>query len=173
MERLFGTNGIRGVFGETLTIEMIENISLSLAKYFEKGTVLVGYDGRHNNKKILDTVCSSFNRQGFDVLVSGLVPTPCLEYGTKKLNVQLGVMITASHNPPQYNGLKIVDSNGVEISRNAEKEIEKIYYEKSWEIDSVTSGQTKDSVDIIRLYIDGIKSLVNVDKINSSNICLC
>ena len=170
MKKLFGTNGIRGVYGEELTTDLIRDVTFSMAKYFEKGPILIGFDGRHNNEEILEIVCSSFNDRGIDVQVSGLVPTPCLQYGTKKLNVRAGIMLTASHNPPQYNGIKVVDSDGVEISREAEQVIEKIYNEKSWNADPVESGKREKSTDIIKLYIDGIKSLINVNEIKSTEI---
>lgn len=83
MKKLFGTNGIRGVYGEELTTDLIRDVTFSMAKYFEKGPILIGFDGRHNNEEILEIVCSSFNDRGIDVQVSGLVPTPCLQYGTK------------------------------------------------------------------------------------------
>ena len=170
MKKLFGTNGIRGVFGEELTTDLIRDVVLSMAKYFQKGPILIGFDGRHNNKEILEVVCSSFNSRGLDVQVSGLVPTPCLQYGTKKLDVRAGIMLTASHNPPQYNGIKVVDSDGVEISREAEKIIEEIYNEKSWDVNPVESGKREDSIDIIKLYIDGIKSLIDVKEIETTDI---
>jgi len=170
MKKLFGTNGIRGVFGEEFTTDLIRDFVLSMAKYFEKGPILIGFDGRHNNKEILEIVCSAFNSRGLDVQVSGLVPTPCLQFGTKKLDVRAGIMLTASHNPPQYNGIKVVDSDGVEISREAEQVIEKIYSEKSWDTNPVELGKREESADIIRLYIDGIKSLIDVKGIESTEI---
>ena len=170
MKKLFGTNGIRGVFKEDLTEPMIRDIILCLAKYFKKGPILVGYDGRNNNKEILEIVCSALNSRGLDVLVAGLVPTPCLQYATKKLDVRAGIMITASHNPPQYNGIKVVDSDGVEITRDAERTIEEIYYNKSWDTNPTDKGKTEQSEDTIQIYINGIKSLIDTEKIQSAGI---
>jgi phosphomannomutase / phosphoglucomutase len=168
--RLFGTNGIRGVYKSDLTQERICDLVLSTAKYFKNGTILIGFDGRHNNKEILDLVSSSLNNAGLDAVIGGLIPTPCLQYATKKLGYQGGIMITASHNPPQYNGLKITAKDGVEIPREDELIIEKTYYEKTWNRDLKKHGETKTANNIIRTYIDGIKSLVDVKKIKSKKI---
>ncbi|MEM3025545.1 MAG: phosphoglucosamine mutase, partial [Candidatus Nitrosotenuis sp.] len=128
MGRLFGTNGIRGIFPDELGLQFIHDITLSIATYFGKGPILVGYDGRISSKLIAKLVCSTLNEAGLDCANGGLVPTPALEYATKKLKYAGGIMITASHNPPEYNGLKPVAADGVEIPREDESVIEDIYF---------------------------------------------
>ncbi|HET8719772.1 MAG TPA: phosphoglucosamine mutase [Candidatus Nitrosotenuis sp.] len=167
MGRLFGTNGIRGVFGKELTLEFLHDITLSIATVFKKGPVLVGYDGRYSSPLITKLVCSTLNSCGIDCDVAGLVPTPALEYTTKNKTYNGGIMITASHNPPQYNGLKPVAKDGVEISRETERIIEDIYFEKKWNKNSKRLGKTKHVDNVVRLYVDGIKSRVDTRKIRS------
>lgn len=165
MAKLFGTNGIRGVFGQDFTLEFIHDITLSIAEYFKEGPIIVGYDGRDTSPIIAKVVCSALNYAGLDCNNVGLNPTPCLEYATKKLGYKGGIMITASHNPPQYNGIKPIASDGVEISREDELVIEDIYFTKKWKNNSSKFGSTKEENSTIKEYLDGIKSQVDSSKI--------
>ena len=167
MDKLFGTNGVRGIFSEDFNLEFIHDLVLSISAYFKRGTILVGYDGRHSSPVISKIVCSTLNTAGLDCNLAGLVPTPCLEFATKNLGYDGGIMITASHNPPEYNGIKPVASDGVEISREDEKKIEEIFFQKTWENDYSKLGSTKSDSSIIQKYIDGIKSQVDVSGIKS------
>jgi phosphomannomutase/phosphoglucomutase len=167
MAKLFGTNGIRGVFGETFTLDFASEIALSLATYFRKGPILVGYDGRESSIIISKIICSSLNSAGLDCAIAGLVPTPCLQYSTKNLGYQGGIMITASHNPPQYNGIKPTAKDGVEISRDDEIKVEEIYFKKKWNITPQKLGITKKIENTVETYLKGIKSQINIQKIKS------
>jgi len=167
MGKLFGTNGVRGIFSEDFNLEFIHDLVLSISAYFKHGTILVGYDGRHSSPVISKIVCSTLNAAGLDCNLAGLVPTPCLEFATKNLGYDGGIMITASHNPPEYNGIKPVASDGVEISRDDEKKIEEIFFQKTWKNDYSKLGSTKSASNVIQKYIDGIKSQVDISAIKS------
>jgi phosphomannomutase/phosphoglucomutase len=169
MGKLFGTNGVRGVFAEDFTLEVVHDLMLSISTYFKEGTILVGYDGRNSSKVISKLVCSTLNSAGINCDLAGLVPTPCLEFATKTLGYNGGIMITASHNPPEYNGIKPVASDGVEISREDENMIEEIFFQKNWNHNSSTFGSTKNDDRAIQTYLDGIKSQIDVSKIKSKN----
>ena len=170
MSKLFGTNGVRGVFAEDFTLEFVHDLVLAISTYFKEGTILVGYDGRHSSTVISKLVCSTLNFAGLDCHLAGLVPTPCLEFATKTLGYNGGIMITASHNPPEYNGIKPIASDGVEISREDENVIEEIFFKKNWKQKSSTFGSTKNDDRAIETYLDGIKSQVDVSKIKSKNL---
>ena len=170
MGKLFGTNGVRGVFSEDFTLEFVHDLVLAISTYFKRGTILVGYDGRDSNNVISKVVCSTLNSAGLDCHLAGLIPTPCLEFATKKLGYNGGIMITASHNPPEYNGIKPVASDGVEISREDENVVEEIFFKKNWKQNSSTWGSTKNDDRAIQTYIDGIKSQVDVSKIKSRKL---
>jgi len=170
MSKLFGTNGVRGVFAEDFTLEFVHDLVLAISTYFKEGTILVGYDGRHSSTVISKLVCSTLNFAGLDCHLAGLVPTPCLEFATKALGYNGGIMITASHNPPEYNGIKPIASDGVEISREDENVIEEIFFKKNWKQRSSTFGSTKNDDRAIETYLDGIKSQVDVSKIKSKNL---
>ena len=172
MKKLFGTNGVRGVFSEDFTLEFINDLVMSLATYFKKGKILVGYDGRHSSPIVAKIVSSALNYSGLDCYMAGLVPTPCLEYATKKLGYDGGLMITASHNPAKYNGIKPVAFDGVEVSREDERKIEQIFNEKNW-IKTNIFGKSFEEKNVISTYIDGIISLVDVDSIKAKKFKVC
>src|SRR6478736_3083639 len=130
--RLFGTNGVRGIFGREFEFDLITNLSYSLATFFKNGNILIGQDARLSSPIIARLVSSAINSAGLDVWDAGIIPTPCLQFATKKYRYSGGIMITASHNPPQYNGIKPIASDGVELSREAELKVEKIYLEKNF-----------------------------------------
>lgn len=167
MAKLFGTNGIRGVFGETFTLDFVSDITLSLTTFFKKGPILVGYDGRNSSVIISKVVCSALNSAGLDCAIAGLIPTPCLQYATKSLGYKGGIMITASHNPPQYNGIKPTAQDGVEISRGDELKVEEVYFKKTWKITPQKLGITQQEERTIETYLNGIKSQISVEKIKS------
>jgi len=170
MGKLFGTNGVRGVFSEDFTLEFVHDLVLAISTYFKQGTILVGYDGRDSSSVISKVVCSTLNYAGLDCHLAGLIPTPCLEFATKTLGYNGGIMITASHNPPEYNGIKPVASDGVELSHEDENIIEEIFFKKDWKQNSSTWGSTKNDDRAVQTYLDGIKSQVDVSKIKSRKL---
>ena len=169
MDKLFGTNGVRGIFGKDFNLEFINDLVISIANHFENGKILVAFDGRHSSRTIEKTISAALNYSGLDCHLAGLVPTPCLEFATKNFGYDGGIMITASHNPPEYNGIKIVSSDGVEISRDDEKKIENIYFNQNWKKPS-RFGITKNENRAITSYVNAIKDHVNVSKICSRQL---
>ena len=161
---LFGTNGIRGVFGKDLSLDFLVDITRSLAAYYKKGPILIGRDGRNSNNIMLNIVTAVLNSDGLDTVDAGILPTPCLQYATKKNQYEGGIMITASHNPPEYNGLKPIASDGVELPRQDETIVENIFANKRF-ITSEILGRTFKEEMVIDRYTDDVLALVNVDKI--------
>lgn len=166
MAKFFGTNGIRGVFDEDFTLEFVYDMTLAIGTYFQKGPVLIGYDGRESSSVICKVVSSALNSLGIDCNVAGLVPTPCLEFAVKSLGYSGGIMITASHNPSQYNGIKPCAKDGVEISREDELVIEEIYSQKNW-LKSNSWGITGTENQAIETYLEGIISHIDSKLIES------
>ena len=169
MAKFFGTNGIRGVFSEDFTLEFVHDMTLAIGTYFERGPILIGFDGRESSPVICKVVSSALNSIGIDCNVAGLVPTPCLEFAVKTLGYSGGIMITASHNPPQYNGIKPAAKDGVEISREDELVIEDIYLQKSWISNPENYGITGKEERAIETYLKGIVSQVDSKLIESKN----
>lgn len=164
--RLFGTNGVRGVYGQDLKHDLVIDLCYALGTYFGKGPIVVGYDGRKSSPVLSKLVRSTLNSSGIDTADSGLVPTPCLQYAAKGLNYNGGIMITASHNPPQYNGIKPISPDGVEIPREDELKVEDIYYSKKFVKMDGTGGNFLDD-NLVSRYVDAVLALVEADKIRS------
>jgi phosphomannomutase/phosphoglucomutase len=169
MAKFFGTNGIRGIFSEDFTLEFVHDMTLAIGTYFEKGPILIGYDGRESSPIICKIISSTLNSIGIDCNVAGIVPTPCLEFAVKTLGYSGGIMITASHNPPQYNGIKPAGKDGVEISREDELVIEDIYFKKSWITNPEKWGVTGDETRAIDTYLKGILSQIDSKLIESKS----
>ncbi len=167
-KRLFGTDGVRGVVGSELTPEFSLRLALAIGTYFESGSkILVGHDARAGNNYLVRAVLTGLLSTGVKVYLAGPVPTPALQYYIKSNGFDGGVMITASHNPPEYSGVKVIASDGVEAPREVEEEVEKIFWElrfrrTAWtelDFEPVRVG------DVVEKYVEGIRSLVDVEAI--------
>jgi phosphomannomutase/phosphoglucomutase len=164
--RLFGTNGIRGVVNEELTPQFALKIGEAIGTFFEQGKILLGYDGRVSNMMLANAVTSGLISTGCDVYDAGMAPTPCIQYAVKNHHMDGGIMITASHNPPEYNGIKVMAKDGVEIPRQREIEIETIFFENkirhaNW--DGV--GCTQSMPNVLEEYKQAVKEHVNTGAI--------
>ena len=131
-QRLFGTNGVRGIYGRELTFPLVIDLTYSLATYFKTGPIVVGYDGRKSSPILSNIVSAVLNAGGLDVIMAGQLPTPCLQFAAKSKKCGGGIMVTASHNPPEYNGIKPCATDGVEISREDELRVEDIFYNRKF-----------------------------------------
>ncbi len=162
--RLFGTSGIRGKVGEEITLELVMNIGLAISTQLGgKGKVVVGYDSRTSNQMMEKALSAGIIQGGCNVLTLGLAPTPLVGYATNKLQADAGVMITASHNPPQDNGIKVWDSKGMAYKREDEQVIEKIVHEKSFSNASWKEiGRTEDVSSITTSYINDLLAFVDI-----------
>ncbi len=161
-QRLFGTNGVRFVPGVTHDLDFVIRLSEAIGTYFGSGEVIVGMDGRRSSLALSNAVVSGLMSAGRDVAEAGLVPTPALQFAAKSSAFKGGVMVTASHNPPQYNGVKVSGPDGVEIPRLDEQRIEKIFFDGSQtRADWKSVGVARQEPSVVRNYIAGIKSRVN------------
>ena len=163
-KKLFGTSGIRGKIGSEVTCELALNVGKSLAYYLgNQGTVVVGYDTRTTNKMLDQAITAGLLESGVDVIKIGMVPTPLVGYATEKLDADAGVMLTASHNPSPYNGIKLWNKNGMAYTSAQESEIEEIYTNKDYI--SVTwdkIGKLSENEEIKGQYIDDLVNMVNI-----------
>ncbi|MDG6900175.1 MAG: phosphoglucosamine mutase [Nitrososphaerota archaeon] len=161
-QRLFGTNGVRFVPGVSHDLDFAIGLAEAVGTYFGSGEVLLGRDGRLSGPALANAVASGLLSSGRDVAEAGLVPTPALQYAVKALGFRGGVMITASHNPPQYNGLKVSGPDGVEVPRLDEQRIEKIYFDKSQtKADWKSIGVARQEGSVVRAYQRGVLSKVD------------
>ncbi|MEB2837285.1 MAG: phosphoglucosamine mutase [Desulfurococcales archaeon] len=173
MGRLFGTDGVRGVVGDTLTPELALRLARAIGAYFGKGSrILVGRDVRAGGAMLEGAVIAGLMVEGVKVYKAGLLPTPALQYNVKTMGFDGGVMITASHNPPQYNGIKVIASDGIEIPREDERVIEEYYFKSvaskvSWR-DVAYDPQLRS--DAIENYVKAIVDMVDAEKIRSKGL---
>ena len=168
MGKLFGTNGIRGRIGFELKPDIIIKIGLAVGTYFNGGEILIGQDGRTSSPIVKRALISGILATGCNISDAGLITTPALQYGIWKLKFDGGVMITASHNPPEFNGIKVIGEDGIEIPRKKEEEIERIFFEEkikraAWN----RLGKVRDAPEIIPIYVEAIKRQVNVKRIST------
>ncbi len=165
-QRLFGTNGVRGIYGKELTFPLIIDLTYSLATYFKTGPIVVGYDGRKSSPILSNIVSAVLNAGGLDVIMAGQIPTPCLQFAAKSKKCGGGIMVTASHNPPEYNGIKPCATDGVEISREDELRVEDIFYNRKFSKIDQTNKTFADH-NIVNEYMEKVLSLIDVEKIKS------
>lgn len=131
MGRLFGTDGVRGIAGSELTCERAMQIGRAAAEVLSGGrrrlpTVLVGMDTRISSEMLAAALTAGLCSVGADVIDLGVVPTPAVAYLVGKYKAQAGIMISASHNPYEYNGIKIFNGNGYKLEDDLEERIESI-----------------------------------------------
>ena len=128
MGKLFGTDGIRGIVGEDLTHELAMKVGEASAYVLGKKddlVVLVGRDTRVSGQMLASALSAGLMSQGAKVIDLGVVPTPAVSYLVKKYKASMGAMISASHNPSEYNGIKLFDGEGFKLPDATENEIEK------------------------------------------------
>ncbi|XES76853.1 MAG: phosphoglucosamine mutase [Candidatus Bathyarchaeia archaeon] len=165
-QKLFGTNGIRGVVNTELTPEIAVKVGCAIGTFFGKKNLLLGFDARTSGPMFAKAVISGLTATGCNVYFAGMAPTPALQFAVKNHKMDGGVLITASHNPPQYNGIKVIWSDGIEISHEQEAEIERSYFEeKNQFADWKNLGTVHDLADINSEYVEAIKKHVDVAKI--------
>ena len=116
----FGTDGVRGVVGETLTAELVEQLGKAAALWCGRGRIFVGRDTRASGPELEDAFASGIASAGGSAVLAGVLPTPAVAL----LSLDLGAVISASHNPPEYNGVKFFDRDGRKLTDAAEEEIE-------------------------------------------------
>jgi phosphoglucosamine mutase len=164
LSKLFGSSGVRGIVNIDLTPLLAANIGLAVATFSKAKKVLVARDTRVSGLMLENALTSGLLAGGATVDSLGILPTPVLAYLTKRLRADVGVMITASHNPPQYNGIKVFGSDSASYSEKSQDEIEKIVKEKNFRLIEWKDVGEASAKDESRLYIDMMKANVKLDR---------
>ena len=120
MRRYFGTDGVRGVVGQDLTVDLVERLGRAATRWSGRGRVFVGRDTRGSGPELEEAFARGVVAAGGNAVLGGVLPTPAVAL----LALDLGAVISASHNPPEYNGVKIFDRNGDKLTDLQEEEIE-------------------------------------------------
>lgn len=156
--RLFGTAGIRGTLWEKVTPELAMKVGMAVGTY-KSGKALVGRDGRTSSVMLKNAMISGLLSTGMEVLDADLIPTPALAWGTRKL-ADAGVMITASHNPPTDNGVKVFNGDGTEFYVEQERGLEEIIFSGNFRKARWDEIKPVRNVEVIPDYINAVLDFV-------------
>lgn len=170
MRKYFGTDGVRGIANTELTCDLTYKLGRAggyvLAQGKEKVKVIVGKDTRISGDMLEASLISGLMSVGCDVITVGVVPTPAVAYLIKKYDADCGVVISASHNPVEYNGIKFFNEDGYKLDDEVELNIEN-YIDNIEKVDYYPVGDKVGKKihmhDAQRDYIDYLKSIINVD----------
>ena len=112
MELIRGISGIRGIVNQTLTNSVLTSYTLAFSKLQIEGSILLARDSRSHGEEFINTAAEALKNSGREVLNYGIIPTPTAQFLVEKNGMAGGIVITASHNPTEWNGLKFIDSDG-------------------------------------------------------------
>lgn len=164
--KLFGTDGVRGEAGTFLSAELAMRVAMAAGIYFKAHSttnkILVGKDTRRSGYMIENAIVSGLTAIGYDVIQIGPMPTPAIAFITENMRCDAGIMISASHNSFEDNGIKFFDGRGDKLSHSVEEEIEKIYLDKDMILEAQTQGKyigkAKRIDDVVGRYIVQLKN---------------
>jgi len=170
MKRLFGTDGIRGVVGELMTPGFGVEMGMAIGTFLGRGKIVIATDTRTTKDMMKNAVVSALVSTGIDVLDLGIAPTPALQFAVPYFKADLGVIITASHNPPNFNGIKCVDSDGTELPREKEEKIERIFFKKNYKSAEWENIGRLSNEKINEEYVNAIRKQVDVEIIKKAGL---
>src|SRR5690554_3948737 len=163
MTELFGTDGIRGLVNKyPLTAEVAFNLGRAVGYYYQnkdKKNALIGKDTRLSGDMLEAALTAGLCSTGFNVITAGIITTPGVAFLTKYFNIELGIVISASHNPFHDNGIKFFNGNGYKLSEKQEKDIENIFFNESYaklNISGNNIGKVESIKNATDLYISHI-----------------
>ncbi len=160
-KKLFGTNGVRGIVNEFLTPDFVLKMGKAIGTEMN-GNIAVATDTRTSNVMLKDALIAGILSTGSDVADLGVIPTPALQFRVKEGRLTGGAMITASHNPPQFNGVKAISTDGTEASGEEEERIEDAYYSGNFKVAEWNGiGSVTPYFDAASDYISAIAEKVN------------
>ncbi len=181
---LFGTNGIRGIVGRELTANFCMELSQAFGSLYRKGKkeIVIGSDARLSSEMLRKACVAGLLSVGCNVVDLGYAPTPAIQHYIKTTSAAGGLIVTASHNPPQFNGIKTLGDSGIEIAKDEESKVERLYRSISGKLslflpppnaiklaDWNNIGRFS-RADPLEGYIEGIKKKVDRKLIKSKNL---
>lgn len=164
----FGTDGFRGIIGKNFTYENVKKITVAIAEYLRGGTIIIGYDPRKDADKFARQSAEILSEFGFDVLLSDkVVPTPVIAYATRNIISAGAIMFTASHNPPEYLGIKFIPNYGGPATSDITREIERLIEDKICTLEK-KDGTIKKH-DFSQIYFDEMDKLIDFEAIKNNS----
>ena len=157
MQSIFGTDGIRGIFNKEITYSLAYKVGYALGSNLENNNpILIGRDTRISGDILLQAITKGINASGKKYINLGICPTPAIPFLIRKEKMSSGIMISASHNPPEYNGIKIFDHNGKKIPKTFENKIQKFVEEQN-QLVPIKEFALKTNKELMDIYL---KSLI-------------
>ena len=177
----FGTDGWRAIIAKDFTVANVSRVAYATAEWtvknFKKPSIVIGHDCRFGGKLFVETAVKVFVSKGIKVhMAKNFISTPMISLGVKELKASIGVVITASHNPPDYNGYKLKGDFGGPLSTEKVEEVEslipsedKIYLNQIDIENQIEKGNVK-IIDLEKMYIDKVKSSFDLEAIKNSGL---
>lgn len=177
----FGTDGWRAIIAKDFTVENVSRVAYATAEWtlnnFKNPSVVIGHDCRFGGKLFVETAVKVFVSKGIKVhLAKSFISTPMISMGVKELKASIGVVITASHNPPEYNGYKLKGYFGGPLSSEKVEEVESLIpsedkiYLNQVDINLQIKKGNINIVDLEKMYLDRVKSSFDLDAIKNSGL---
>ncbi|MFX0056249.1 MAG: phosphoglucosamine mutase [Promethearchaeota archaeon] len=165
---LFGTTGIRKVYGTEFDLSMALKLGKALGTYLGEGTVVIARDARTTGRMIEDALAAGILSTGVNVVKGGMIPTPTLAFITRRHGYNAGLMVTASHNPPEYTGVKFWSPDSMGYTPEMEREIERIYTEEEFQVAKWNGLGEERTIDTaVDEHVEAILELVDSKRIDS------
>ena len=162
MKKYFGTDGIRGIPNKNLTKEIVSNVACSVEDILKPTSVAVILDTRDSSLEILDWICKGFS-ENIEVINYGILPSGSMPVLLDQFGHNLGIIISASHNPSEYNGIKLIDENGSKLQDEIEIEIEANFTNISL---PTAHTSYKDSEEGFKTYFEFLNQILDFDLTN-------
>jgi len=163
-ELLFSVAGARGIVGAALNVEVVTHLSLAFSSVLPEGAVVVGRDTRPSGESLLAAVVAAITATGRECINLDVATTPTVEMMVEKLGAAGGIIVTASHNPVEWNALKFLDQRGIFIRKPEGERLFECYEEKRWRfVDALGTGKITNYERSAREHIDAILNLHAID----------
>ena len=174
MQSIFGTDGIRGRFNEEINYSLAYKIGYALGLTLKNNNpILIGRDTRISGKILLQAIATGISASGKKFINIGICPTPAIPFLITKENLSSGIMISASHNPPEYNGIKIFDHNGQKISKNFENQIQKLIEESNQnKLKNKEEISLENNKKLLDIYINSLIQTMGAEDLSGMKIIL-
>jgi len=174
MQSIFGTDGIRGKFNKEITYSLAYKVGYALGLNLKNNNpILIGRDTRISGETLLEAITNGINASGKKFINLGICPTPAIPFLIKKEKLSSGIMISASHNPPEYNGIKIFDHNGQKITKNFENKIQKLIEDLNQDISVPTKEiSLKINKEFMAIYMKSLIQTMDGENLSGMKIIL-
>ena len=174
MQSIFGTDGIRGKYNKEISYSLAFKVGYALGLILKNNSpILIGRDTRISGEILLEAISKGINESGKDFINVGICPTPAIPYLINQEKLSSGIMISASHNPPEFNGIKIFDNKGKKISKDLENRIQNIISRTSDDLlNNKKDISLKINNNLLDSYIDGLIKSMNGENLAGMKIIL-